>query len=54
MFKPTGNRHLLRCNKLWDDLLMHYELKDCVVDPAKDIEVFAEPQLPVHSNDSKM
>ncbi|XP_041917620.1 helicase with zinc finger domain 2-like [Alosa sapidissima] len=34
-----GNRHLLRCNKLWDCLLTHYQKQGCVVDPAKDIQI---------------
>ncbi|KAJ8281167.1 hypothetical protein GJAV_G00064290 [Gymnothorax javanicus] len=34
-----GNQHLLKCNALWEKLLDHYEKRECVVDPAKAIEV---------------
>ncbi|XP_030620985.1 helicase with zinc finger domain 2 [Chanos chanos] len=34
-----GNRHLLRFSELWGKLLKHYEKHDCVVDPAKNIQV---------------
>ncbi|XP_045079685.1 helicase with zinc finger domain 2 isoform X1 [Coregonus clupeaformis] len=34
-----GNRELLWCNSLWRKLLVHYQERGCVVDPAKDIQV---------------
>ncbi|KAI1889999.1 hypothetical protein AGOR_G00168690 [Albula goreensis] len=34
-----GNKNLLRCNELWRELLEHYEKLNCVVDPAKGIQV---------------
>ncbi|KAK7177036.1 hypothetical protein R3I93_001093 [Phoxinus phoxinus] len=36
-----GNSELLRCCKLWDRLLAHYDSKSCVVNPASDIQVKA-------------
>ncbi|KAJ8271893.1 hypothetical protein COCON_G00107520 [Conger conger] len=34
-----GNQHLLKCSALWNKLLAHYQKQECVVDPAKAIQV---------------
>ncbi|TRY98909.1 hypothetical protein DNTS_032004 [Danionella cerebrum] len=34
-----GNEHLLRCSSLWRNLLDHYQEKNCVVNPARYIQV---------------
>ncbi|XP_056090728.1 helicase with zinc finger domain 2 [Rhinichthys klamathensis goyatoka] len=39
-----GNSELLRCCKLWERLLDHYNKQSCVVNPASDIQVKALPK----------